>query len=245
MSEVFSIPASKLRPVSGRTPQQIWAQFNSLPLRATLELDTHDQRSTISVLRDGTPMFLIRKGEVDDLFTAMAEDDQLDAVVGPGSSVIAWRRGTRPPPASEISKASTQTQTTTKGTTMTISTLITKAVDNNKAAAASAAYLEAGRIANNKLTGLASKHLPLMMRGYADTALGRLLIANAAMVAAAQLRPQDQTLAKLAGAMTTSAYQEVIRSIDIEGMIDSLMNSPEIQAAINKMPKDVGDGAAA
>lgn len=131
----------------------------------------------------------------------------------------------------------TPTQTT-KGNTMTISSTITNAIEINKSAATHAAYLEAGRIANNQIVKAASKHLPLMARGYADTALGRLLIANAAMVAAAQLRPNDPTLKKLTMAMATAAYQQVIQSVDIEGIINSMLNSPEIKAAIDKMPKD-------
>ena len=82
-----------------------------------------------------------------------------------------------------------------------------------------------------------------MVRGYADTAVGKLVIANIAAMAAAQLRPQDATLQKLTMAMTTAAYQEVIQNVDIEGMLDSLLSSPDIQRAINKLPKDDADGS--
>ena len=119
-----------------------------------------------------------------------------------------------------------------------ISNAVTSTINLNKTAATSAAYLEAGRIANNKVSQLAAKALPMMVRGYADTSLGRLLLANAAATAAAQLRPNDQTLAKLTAAMMTSAYQEALQQFDFEGMLDNLLDSKEIKKALAKLPKD-------
>lgn len=128
-----------------------------------------------------------------------------------------------------------ETPTTQKEIIVSLSTKATDFINANKSAAATAGYLEAGRIANKKVTQLAAKQLPLMARGYADTALGRLVVANLAAVAAAQLRPQDPTLRKLTDAMTVAAYQEVIQTIDIEGMLDGLLGTPEIARAVNKL----------
>lgn len=127
--------------------------------------------------------------------------------------------------------------TTQKEPTM-LSNLITKTIDTNKSAAAQAAYLEAGRIATNKLAQVASKSLPLMARGYADTPLGRLLLANAALAAAAQLRPNDPTLAKLTQAMVTSSYQEAFQHLDIEGMLDNFLGTEEIKQALGRVKGD-------
>jgi hypothetical protein len=120
----------------------------------------------------------------------------------------------------------------TKGNKMAnFNSLLTK----NSTLAKSAAFLEAGRIANAQATKLASKHLPLMVRGYADTPAGRLVLANAAIYAANQFRPNDARLARLADAMAVSAYQELIQSFDVEKMINDMLSNETIKAALSKV----------
>lgn len=113
-----------------------------------------------------------------------------------------------------------------------------KLLDRNQTLATTAAFLEAGRIANGQATKLALKHLPLMARGYADTPAGRLLLANAASVAAGKLRPTDSRLSKLTDAMITSAYQELIQTFDIEKMIDEMLSNDTIKKALNDANQD-------
>ncbi len=105
----------------------------------------------------------------------------------------------------------------------------------NKTAAIAAGTMEAGRLANNQVAKLAAKKLPMMVRGYADTPMGKLVIANIAQQAAAHFRPEDTTLAKLTGAMATQAYVELIQTMDIEGFLDEIMNSTEIKRAVKKL----------
>lgn len=127
-----------------------------------------------------------------------------------------------------------------KENTMNFAATTTQFVNTNKGAFAQAGYLEAGRIANNQVVKLSVKFLPFMLKGYADTPVGKLVIANLAQMAAAQLRPQDPTLAKLTGAMTVAAYQEIIQTVDIEGWLDELLATPEIKRAVAKM-SDIED----
>jgi len=114
---------------------------------------------------------------------------------------------------------------------------VNKAIELNKAAATSAAFLEAGRIANNQLTKVASKKLPIVVRGYADHPLGKLVIANLAAMAAQHFRGDDANLKKLTSAMTVQAYQELIQTVDIEGIIDELLESKEVKRALSKLDK--------
>lgn len=134
--------------------------------------------------------------------------------------------------------------TTTKGNNMSLSSKTTDFINANKSAATQAGYLEAGRIANNQVVKLSSKALPMMLRGYAETPIGKLLAANIAQMAAAQLRPNDPTLGRLTTAMTVAAYQEVIQTVDIEGWLDELMGSPAMKRAIEKLPAAEADEAA-
>lgn len=96
----------------------------------------------------------------------------------------------------------------------------------------SAAFLEAGRIANNQLSSIAGKKLPIMVRAYADTPMGRLLLANVALMAREHFRPNDERLSKLCNAMAVSAYQEVLQSFDIEQMIEDLVENKTIAKAL-------------
>ena len=112
---------------------------------------------------------------------------------------------------------------------------VNKTIELNKAAATSAAFLEGGRIANNQLAKVAAKKLPIVLRGYAEHPIGKLVIANLAAIAAQQFRADDENLKKLTSAMTVQAYQEMIQTIDVEGIIDELVESKEVKRAFTKI----------
>lgn len=126
---------------------------------------------------------------------------------------------------------------TPKETTMNTSTLnnfFSNLLSRNTKAAADAAYLETGRIANNTVAKIVIGRLPFMARFAAKTPLGKLAIANAAMILAQQVRPNDERLKKLSGAMTTVAYQELIALVDVEGMVDEFLAHPALKRALEK-----------
>lgn len=126
---------------------------------------------------------------------------------------------------------STPTQEQTQMANSKVSNIVQKNVDLGT----SAAFLEAGRIANNQLSSLAGKKLPIMVRAYADTALGRLILANIALLAQEHFRPDDTRLQKLANAMTVSAYQEVLQQFDVESFIDDLLSNNTIKKALKQV----------
>lgn len=141
-----------------------------------------------------------------------------------------------------LEQLSPETTTSLKETTMTKTNITERAqatgsriLSANKQAAQSAAYLEAGNIANNQLAKVAGKKLPLMLRGYADTPYGKLIIANIAQQLAAEFRPNNKQLQSLTAAMTVAAYSEVIKLVNIDGMIDELLESKDIKAALSKL----------
>ena len=113
--------------------------------------------------------------------------------------------------------------------------MLDKVLDVNKKAISSASYLEAGRLANNQLNKVVAKKLPIMMRGYADTAIGRMVMANLAQMALQQFRPNDQRVATLGQAMVTEAYGQMIREFDIEGMVAELLKSTNISKAVKAL----------
>lgn len=160
------------------------------------------------------------------------------------------KQALHPPPSSKQTKLSeqkaltawespfiaVQTNPLLKGNIMAKS--VNAVIEQNISLGTSAAFLEAGRIANSQLSQMASKKLPIMVRAYADTALGRLLLANVALMARDHFRPNDERLAKLVNAMTVSAYQEVLQNFDIEAMIEDLISNKTIVKALKSFDVD-------
>lgn len=112
---------------------------------------------------------------------------------------------------------------------------IEQVVDTNKKAITSAAFLEAGYIANKQMSKVLSKKLPMMVRGYADTPAGRLVVANLAVMLVQHFRPDNKQLVRLTSAMQTQAYGELIRELDIDGMIDELLENGSIKRAMKTL----------
>ena len=113
-------------------------------------------------------------------------------------------------------------------------------IETNKNSASSAAYMEAGYIANKQLGKVLGKQLPMMVRGYADTPLGHLVLANLALLAIDHFRPDQRQLRRLTQAMQVQAYQELLKELDIDGMIDDLLENGSIKRALAKL-KDSDD----
>lgn len=111
-------------------------------------------------------------------------------------------------------------------------------IDLNKSAAASAAYSEAGRLANRKAKEVLAKKAPLMVRGYVDTPVGGLVIANLAVLAQQHFRPEDARLRRLVRAMQVQAYAELIQSFDVESFIDDLLSNATVKKALKSLPED-------
>ena len=114
---------------------------------------------------------------------------------------------------------------------------ISKVVSDNKDLATTAAIFEAGRIANNKAAQLISKQVPMMVRGYVDTPFGKLAMANVVKLAVEQFKPDNELAQRLVNGMVVAAYQEVLQSFDLEGMLDSLINDQKVSGALRKVIK--------
>jgi hypothetical protein len=111
-------------------------------------------------------------------------------------------------------------------------TMFDKIIAANKTVAVTAAYMEAGRIANNQVAKIVAAKAPLMVKGYVDTPVGKLVLANLTSMAVEQFRPTDARLKKVSNAMMSAAYQELIQTVDIEGMLNELTSSEGIKNAL-------------
>ena len=104
--------------------------------------------------------------------------------------------------------------------------------NDNITGAKAAAIITAGGVANTQLIKLISKKAPLAARGYINTPIGKLAVANVASIAIKQARPGDKQLEALAEGMIVSAYQEVLNSFDINSIIDDFLDQAPIKSAI-------------
>lgn len=91
-------------------------------------------------------------------------------------------------------------------------TKIANIVAANKSAVVNAAKLEAGKIALTQITKVAAKKAPFMIKGYIDTPIGRVVIANLLSVAVDQYAPSNQKAKAVAGAAMEAAMLEMVQS---------------------------------
>ncbi|WCX68698.1 hypothetical protein [Salmonella phage GSW6] len=112
---------------------------------------------------------------------------------------------------------------------------VTAIVAANKSAAATAAKLEAGKVALTQLTKVAAKALPSGMAGmfakqYLDTPVGRVVVANLLNLAIEQYAPNNQKAKIVAKAAMDAAMLEVVQSFNISEMIDKAIEGINIDA---------------
>lgn len=112
---------------------------------------------------------------------------------------------------------------------------LTRTAAENGDAMKQAAFIEAGGIVNKQLSKLAALKAPLLVRGYVETPIGRLVIANLFSIAIHELRPDNSTLRKLADAGLEAAYLEVVQAMDIDSLIDELLSIDSIKRAMSKV----------
>jgi hypothetical protein len=142
------------------------------------------------------------------------------------------------PKGSELpSKESNIMNTSSKSSSIVsaVKNRASRTFSDNAEAMKNAGYLEAGTIVNRQLTKLASAKLPLMVRGYADTPIGKLIIANLFKVAIHELRPDNHVLQRLSDASLEAAHLDVIRTLDIDGLIDDMLSDETFKRALSKL----------
>lgn len=122
---------------------------------------------------------------------------------------------------------SVHTQTTENKGKNTM-TKIANIVAANKSAVVNAAKLEAGKIALTQITKVAAKKAPFMIKGYIDTPIGRVVIANLLSVAVDQYAPSNQKAKAVASAAMEAAMLEMVQSFNIAEMIDEMVKGIDI-----------------
>ena len=151
-----------------------------------------------------------------------------------------WKEKDQPIDSTEKHAVNSSTQTTENVNTQTTEnkgknamTKIANIVAANKSAVVNAAKLEAGKIALTQITKVAAKKAPFMIKGYIDTPIGRVVIANLLSVAVDQYAPSNQKAKAVAGAAMEAAMLEMVQSFNIAEMIDEMVKGIDISTFTN------------
>lgn len=132
----------------------------------------------------------------------------------------------------DIKPLRAETPTQSEGITPMKAPSIRTTIDRNTNSAKNAAYLEGGHVANTQLAAIVAKKFPALPAELIESPLGHLLIANAAVFAASSFYDNNEMVARLTQGMLTSAFQEALRSFDINSLIGELMSNPTVAAAL-------------
>ena len=101
-------------------------------------------------------------------------------------------------------------------------------VAQNKASGKTATGIIAGNIINDRLAKIVTPKLPMMVRGYVDTPLGKAAVANIAAGALIHFLPNNSKAMSAASAMIEAAMVEFASSFNIESMVDELLDGIDI-----------------
>ena len=105
--------------------------------------------------------------------------------------------------------------------------------DNIKSATA-AGKLEVGHVANEQLVRILGKRLPKKYAPLLETPFGALAVANATMYVAQAVQPGNQTLASVSQAMVVDAYQQILKLVDLPGLVNELLTNTEVAKALDQ-----------
>lgn len=113
-----------------------------------------------------------------------------------------------------------------------VTKIATETVEINKEAMVLAAKLEVGKVATAQLRKVVKPKLPMMVRGYADSPLFDIVLANAVGVALREYASENKKAQIVSEAMIQSAAVEMMSSFDLNGMIDEMLENVDVSKIV-------------
>ena len=108
-------------------------------------------------------------------------------------------------------------------------------VEGNKGAFKESAKRRTGKMLNDRLVGMIAPKLPMMVRGYADTELGRAMIASLLAGAIIHFGYKNDKLTLAADAMVTAAMDDFVGSFNLEDMVNELIDGVDLSPVTDKV----------
>lgn len=103
-------------------------------------------------------------------------------------------------------------------------------IDQNKEAAIIAAKMEAGRVINKQVIKHVAKHVPFWAKGYLDTPLAPVVLANA--VAMLGNHTNNAKVQKVSELMLLAAADVTVQSFNLDKIIDDVLSGIKLPAGI-------------
>lgn len=103
-------------------------------------------------------------------------------------------------------------------------------LDQNKKAAIIAGKMEAGRILNKQVLKQIKPHIPMFVRGYLDTPLAPVIVAN--LVAAVGNHTQNKKVQQVSELLLLAAADATVQSFNLDKIIDDVLAGVKLPAGI-------------
>ena len=97
-------------------------------------------------------------------------------------------------------------------------------LEENKTAAKMAAKITAGNVLNDRAVKIITPKIPVMARGYAQTEMGKAVIANVVAGAVVHFAPTNEKAVMASQAMIHSAMLNLAGSLNIEEMVNDFID---------------------
>lgn len=134
------------------------------------------------------------------------------------------------PTHNNIKENETKSETKREEKTMT---KISSVIDKNKAALIQAGKIEAGSIVMKRISKLVTPQLPFMIRAYADTPAGRLVMANIFNFAVTQYAGNNKNAVLLADAALQGSMVEMLQSFNFNDLIDKVIEGVDTSKLVS------------
>jgi hypothetical protein len=108
----------------------------------------------------------------------------------------------------------------------------------NTEAAKVAAKQEIGGMLNDRLIKIVQPKLPIMIRGYAETEIGKLALANAFAAAIVNFGYENDKLTLAAEAMTYAAMKDFVEGFNFREMVDEFLDGVDLSVLETKKEGD-------
>lgn len=131
-------------------------------------------------------------------------------------------------PAADAAKPNVKIEAKENIMATTPKTKIATLVAANKSAAITAAKIEAGTIAVNRIITLIHPKVPMLMRGYLDTPVARVVVANLFNIGIQQYAPTNEKAALIGEAMMEGSMLEFLKSFKVEDYLDQVLAGVDI-----------------
>jgi hypothetical protein len=111
---------------------------------------------------------------------------------------------------------------------LTLQQLSAVMLDSNKTGFKQSASRRSGKIINDRLIALIKPKLPMLLKGYADSEIGRFVMANLLAAAAVKFGASQPKLLIAAEMSVADATDQFLGSFAIEDIINELLDGIEL-----------------